>query len=222
MKFLLLFLCFTVSTNAIRYSNENLMVEKSDDVQISSNASITCEIVNSAETLDLCQFETPLSGITWDISLIDGSVTFSNNGTVVPGVNGVTSDKICGIEINSMIDENFGDWTCKLTRSNGATNVLKGKVNLRDSGDVPNVRLIGTTIPSHYDLSFIALWDEWDPVFSVEGKKIIYRLISNITDLSISFSFFSEYTTKVSNECKYITWSQQLASVVVVVLLLLG
>ena len=51
--------------------------------------------------------------------------------------------------------------------------MVKGKLNLRTSGDVPNVRLPASTIPDHYDISFVALWEpDWkmEGTFKMKGE----------------------------------------------------
>ena len=108
--FLLLFtFAATCKAQNIISSNDNLIIERPQNVSVSSPSNFRCELANPAETLTACQFESPNSG-TYDVSLADGTVT--NNGSQVAGVTGNDDGrptKVCGIQIASITNSDIGD-----------------------------------------------------------------------------------------------------------------
>ena len=92
-------------------------------------------------------------------TVIGSSVTDSVTGTPVASeYTGAQTSTMCGIDISAASNADLGDWSCKIERIGGTTPVVWAKGNLRRPGDdLLNQRISGNSIPSHYDLWFIAL-----------------------------------------------------------------
>ena len=154
----------------IEYLNGNLRVHKDNaNVNLGSNFNFVCSLRMSGETLNSCNLETP-SGDVW---LIEGTaVTDTTTQQPVSGYTGSQSDPSldCGITIAAVNSVDIGDWTCWLNRTGGATDLVKGVVNLRQGGFPPNLRLPSTTIPTRYDVDIVA---RLDPEFDINGGVTI-------------------------------------------------
>lgn len=69
----------------------------------------------------------------------------------------------------------LGDWTCILMRDSGATNTVRGTINLRESGYVPNVRLPNNVQPNAY---FVDIIVTLEPDFVTEGTFSINTIVT--------------------------------------------
>ncbi len=74
-----------------------------------------------------------------------------------------------------------------LTRSNGATDLLLGRINLRtESGGryPPNARLPKNTIPRHYEVQLISVLE---PDFLIDGAFTLYAEVKYFDNFIIIF-----------------------------------
>lgn len=76
--------------------------------------------------------------------------------------------------------------------------ILVGRVNLRTSGNLaPNSRLPGNVIPSHYDISLVAMLD---PDFFIDGEYSIEATVNIYVVLKTELTIYSvSYRLKMSS-----------------------